>query len=509
MVEKSSATSTVPPAEPGTDVESEPGARTRRAAGNAAALAVAEVVGKGATFVLAIVAARLLTKDDYGAIAFGLSLGTLLTVFASWGFDTIMQQEGSVDVGRLPRLLAETLVWRTFLAVVFAIAGVVIGFGRSSTTAMGAAVAIIVVSCFADTYFDAIRSVATAYRRLGRVSVALVVNRVATAVLGIGLLVLGLGVVAFAAAYFVGSILALAFGWAAVRRLGVRADFADVDRAALWSLFKRSSPMAVSMVISNALFRMDTIIVQAKLGDVAVANYAVAYKLFETGLFVSWSINKAVFPEMCASRDDRPKVRHMAERTIGLLTAVYAPVAAILLIRGGDVIALLFGEQYVESSTQALRLLALAPLAFGLSYVTGSVLIAYERFMPTVWVSLVALCFNVIANLTLVPAHGIAAAAAVNTGSYLIEGILMLCCCVPIVRWIRVERAMAAPAIAALVLSAVCWLWPAPIVLVATVGMVVYAAVWFGLARIVDPPVTEVVTHVSGHMLGRVLRRSA
>lgn len=497
-----------PSAPTATDVAAEPGARTRRAAGNAAALAVAEVVGKGATFVLAIVAARLLTKDDYGAIAYGLSLGTLLTVFASWGFDTIMQQEGSVDVGRLPKLLAETLVWRSILAVLFGTAGVVIGFGRSSTASMGLAVAIIVVSCFADTYFDAIRSVATAYRRLGRVSVALVVNRVATAVLGIGLLAIGLGVVAFAAAYFVGSVLALGFGWAAVRKLGVRADFTDVDRAALWSLFKRSSPMAVSMVISNALFRMDTIIVQAKLGDAAVADYAVAYKLFETGLFVSWSINKAVFPEMCASRDDPPKVRHMAERTIGLLTAVYAPVAVILIVRGGDVIALLFGQQYVESSTPALRLLALAPLAFGLSYVTGSVLIAYERFMPTVWVSLAALCFNVAANLTMVPVHGIAAAAAINTGSYALEGLLMFLCCVPIVRWIRVDRAMAAPVFAAAGLAAVCWLWMGPVLMVAAAGMALYAVVWFCLARTLDPAVAEVVTHVSTHTLARVLRRS-
>lgn len=495
---------TVPTSTPPESAATGDGARTRRAAGNAAALAAAELVGKASTFVLAMVAARLLTKDDYGAIAYGLSLGTLLTVFASWGFDTVMQQEGSVDTDRLPKLLAETLIWRTGLAIVFATGGVVIGFNRSSTPAIGLAVAIIVVSCFADTYFDAIRSVATAYRRLGRVSVALVINRLVTAVLGIGLLVAGFGVVAFAAAYFIGSVAALAFGWLAVRRLGVRADFTAVDHRALWSLFRRSSPLAVSMVISNALFRMDTVIVQAKLGDAAVADYAVAYKLFETGLFVSWSINKAVFPEMCASREQPSKVRHMAERTIGLLTAVYAPVAAVLLVRGDDVIALLFGSQYAGSSTRPLQLLALAPLMFGLSYVSGSVLIAFERYMPTVWASLVALGYNVVANLVLVPTYGIAAAAAVNTTSYAIEALLMLVCCIPLVRVIRVDRAVAAPLAGAVVLGLFCWLWPGPVVLVAAAGCLLYAAVWYGLVRVVDPAVAEVVGHVGGHLWRRL-----
>lgn len=454
-------------------------------------------------------AARLLTKDDFGAIAYGLSLGTLLTVFASWGFDTIMTQEGSVDVGRLPKLLGETLVWRSGLAVVFATGGVIIGFNRASTPTIGLAVAIIVVSCFADTYFDAIRAVATAYRRLGRVSVALVINRVLTAVLGIALLVAGLGVVAFAAAYFVGSVAALLFGWAAVRRLGVRADFGGIDRNVLWSLFKRSSPLAVSMVISNALFRMDTVIVQAKLGDVAVANYAVAYKLFETGLFVSWSINKAVFPEMCASRDDPAKVRHMAERTIGLLTAMYAPVAAILLVRGGDLIALLFGSQYVDTSTRALQLLALSPLMFGLSYVSGSVLIAFEKPMPTVWASLVALGYNVVGNLVLVPVHGINAAAAMNTSSYAIEAALLLVFCIPFVRFIRVDRTMAAPVIGAVLLGLFCWLCPGPVLLVIAVGCLVYGLVWYYLARLIDPAVSEVVAHVIGHTWRRFRKVAA
>lgn len=464
----------------------------RRVATNTGALAVAELLGKVASFVLALVCARMLSKDDFGALAFALSFGTLLTIVPTWGFSAILEQRGTVHPERVNRYLAEILVWQVLMSapiVVLAIAG---GFAWSSAVYLGATLALMVLWAFGDVFFTTLRSAAASRRRLVGVSAALAVQRLLTMVLGVAVLLAGYGVVAVGAAYLIGSLVSLVIAWRATARLGLRPDFRAVHRSGLVRVLKRAAPLALGSIVAMALFRADTIIIKFLLGDAAVADYTVAYRLFETGLFLAWSINASIMPEMSAEVTRPQRVRDLGERAIGALAAVYVPLGALFVVRGHDLIVLLFGEQYAGSdSTRALQLLAFAPLAWGCAFLLVSLLVAFERPLPTLWSSLAALTFNLTANVVLVPRYGIAAAAAVNTVSYVIQAAVLYLCAVPFVGPLRLVRVLTPAAAGAAVFAAICWIWPAHVLVVTAVGLVAFAGVWFTLTHFMDPETAE------------------
>jgi len=478
----------------------------RQAAINTSALAAGELIGKAAMFVLAVMTARYLGKDELGAIAYGLALGAMLAILPEWGFDPIVQQRGALHPARLNRYLAESLVWRTVLAVPVMAVGAVIALGGADSLQLGMAVLIVATSVVSDAYFDALRAAAAARKELVRISVALIVQRLTTVAVAVAALLAGAGVVAVAAAYLLGSLVGLLLSWRAMAHADIHPAFHEVRRSGLVTMFKRSSPVALSAIISVGLFRADTIIIEASQGMGVVAEYAVAYKLFETCLFLSWAVSKSVFSYMSEAIGDRPRVRRFAEQSLAVLSAAYLPLGTVMLLRASEIIGLVFGQQYVATSSAVLQLLALSPAAFAVGYILIGVLISQEHTMPTMWAALAATLFNVALNLALIPRLGPPAAAAVNTASYLIEALILYVCCVKVVGWVRLDRILAAPLTGSIALGALLVAWHGPLLVVTAAGTLVYAAVWFGVAKLADPVSAHSVVNVAGRAARHLTR---
>src|SRR5687768_1247644 len=182
-----------------------PGPATRRAAGNAAAVAAAQVAGKVATLAYTIAAARTLGQAEFGAFSYAISLSLLVATLPAWGFDALLVQRGSREPGKLPRLLSETLVWRTAIAVPVFAAAAIAGFAVRPDTDSAVALLLVLLACAIDVYADAGHAAAAAVQNQKGTSAWLVVQRFVTAGLAVGALAAGLGLVGLTAAYLAGT----------------------------------------------------------------------------------------------------------------------------------------------------------------------------------------------------------------------------------------------------------------------------------------------------------------
>lgn len=478
----------------------EAGPRTVVAARNAAVRGVAELLGKVATLVLMVVAARSLGEEGFGVFSFALALALLLASVPAGGFTTVLVQRASGDLTALPRLMTRCLTLTTLIALpVFGLVGGAAAVARP-TREGGIAVGLLIVAVLLELWGDVLRAGAQALQRQAGVSAALVVQRVVTTSVVCVLLALGGGVVALCGGYLLGSALGLVAFATAAHRAGVRLDRARPRRSELAELARSSFAIGVDSIVSMALFRLDAVLLGLFAGDRAVGHYSAAYRFLETVLFLTWVVNSAVFPAVSA--DPEPwRVRRSVETGLAAIGTVYVPFGVVLLLRPDDLLRLLYTEAFVTDGELVLQLLAGAPLVFALGYLCSYALLARERRGRVLAASCIAAGVNIAANLALIPVFGAAGAAVATTGSYLLEAVVL-------VVWLRREvglapgevlRPLLVPVLASVPLAGVL-LSGLPLLLALPVAGVAYAVAWVALASRLAP---EPVALLRGLLPGR------
>ena len=467
------------------------GAVTHRAARSAAVRGAAEVLGKVATLAWTVVAARALSVADFGAVSYALGVMLLASSLASWGFDTRLVLQGSREPTSLGAAYGGALTWKTALGLPALAVGLVAAVATRASTEAWVVLLLVSLAGLPELWSHSARSVASARQQPGGIALALVAQRVATAVAVIGALVADAGAVGVAAGYLVGTLLGWAAHHVAVRRLGVRVGRRDLTPEVLRSAASGTLAVGASTLVLSLLFRVDVLLLEAFRGDEAVAVYSVAYRLLETVLFVTWAINQAVLPVMAHASAERRRAG--LERAIAVAAAVYLPFLVVCLVEAEAALTLLFGERYGADAAPVLVWLAPAPLLLAAAAFGGSVLLAEGRRAVVLVAAVVALAANVGLNLALIPSLGGTGAAVATSVSYAIQVGVVL---VATSRSTGPPRLLVPllPSVAASALLGLALLpLRAPVLIELAVGAVVYVAAWSWVAGRAAPEQREVV----------------
>ncbi len=472
-----------------------------RAARNAAFVMIAETAAKVTTFAWTVVAARELTRGQFGSFNFALSLALILASIAEWGFDPVMVQRVARDPSAKERHFANTVGWEGAIAsVLFGAAAIAGGLASSGTTRI--VLLLVLLAAYLDVFSDTIRALGTAVQRQGVTSIALVIQRIATVGVAVPVLLLGGGLEGFAIAFLGGYAVGFAAHLYALGRLGVRFRFGFIQRDGMRTFARGTTAIGLSGLVLAALFRIDALILAALKGEAALGAYSVAYRLFETSLFVAFAVNSALFPLMAERGDHPDKVRGVMEKALGSILFLYLPYTVVCLLEAEQILDLLFGNRYATISAGSLRWLAAAPLVYAVSFIAGSALTAVRRTGGMLVAAIVATVANIGLNFALIPMVGIEGAAIATTASYLVEGLVLL--------WYfrraggshpDVVTVALPPVGGALVFAAVLALAPVPTAVALTAGLVLYVATWWAVARRFTPDQLEFVRQLARRVL--------
>ena len=215
---------------------------TRTIARNTIVQAAADILGKVATLAFYVVMARELGESGFGDFTLALSLALVLTVFAEFGTDEILTRTVAVERGTARQLLTDALLVKLAFGFAGVIGAVVVAFVGGYTAEVRAAVAILAVAAVVELLAKSFYATFQALDDMRPVAMSFIVQRYVTAAVGIVAMLAGAGVVAVAAVYLGGALLALAYG--AWRLVAARAaELAPVvgAGAALWCERRRRS----------------------------------------------------------------------------------------------------------------------------------------------------------------------------------------------------------------------------------------------------------------------------
>lgn len=383
-------------------------------------LLFAQVITRGIGFFYIIYLARTLGVLDFGLLTVALAYFSIISSFADFGFNRFLIREVAKDRSKTTELLWNIILLRlTFTSVLFA------GFSavlylldpdkmRVSLTLL--AVMAILPQVIAFT-FDA---VFVAIQKLQFSAIALFISSLATALAGLYLVGSGFGPLGAVSALIVGQVIYAAvlifFLYRHEKLVLPVIKLASIKEAVLGSL-----PYGLLAVLGLLYFRIDAILLSYIRGGFETGIYGAAYKFLEAVTFIPSAFSMALFPVLARSHESSMKdVKKIYFKSFKIMLGLGVVVLAGYILILPVVIQILL-PSYLPSIA-AIKILSLAIPFMFIHVPAVVVLLSTDKYLKQVLsLSVLALTFNLVANLIFIPKFGLLAASWVTVASEILS----------------------------------------------------------------------------------------
>lgn len=464
------------------DTELVPGQRSAGYRSRTALLfAVSEIVGKLASFGMFAVASRILGPVGFGQYSWAMALGAIVASFGMFGFDMALIQLGERYRTRVADFLTSSLVIRILIGVVGV--GVVAVMPLTNPEARPLVI-VMTIALSIDNLSTAMRASASTVDRQRGPAVVIIVQRVVTAVASVSMLLLGYGVLAMGVAFLFGTALGAAILLVLMYRIGVRPGPRRLHRDATVMLLRKSVLPGLANTMNMLTTRIDLIALERRNDPDAVGYFAAGFKLVETSLFVSDSLIRSAVPELLYAKDSK-RVGEVVRTVLATDAVFYFPIALALALRGGDIMGLVFGSEFVAGGPAAAAL-SIGLLAWiAMSTFTTSLLVRHHS-RDVAAAAAVALVVKFIIVWPLVDRYGAVGAGISVSIAFTVQALTLF--------WRLTAHGCRPhmgtsllPALGACVVMAPAAWFPGSIWLAMALSVPVYLGAWLLLARWLDP----------------------
>ena len=394
----------------------------RSFAGNALWLLIAEATGKVASFVFVVVVARNLGAGDYGAFAFAIAFMAPFYRLSSWGVDSVTISEVAKDHAEAVRILPAGLAVRSALGLL----ALLVALGIAPLFVDGrplAALAVLGVALLLDEISQYLSAVFRAFERMEFHAIVVFTNRVLSVLLALAIFAAGGKLLAVCIAYLAGSFGAMVFGFFFLARFLPDGMRWRPDRTTLRHMLKTGAPLGIAGAVNMLAFRADTVILQAVKGTVAVAQYSVAYRFFDSLAFVAYNLGDTAMPRIARTGKGRDAGRTFM-LTAAAILAFYLPLAVAYVFAGRWIVVTLFSDAYAEAAP-ALMWLGAAAALYGIAFLARVSCISLGRRREITWIAVIALAANLSINAFTIPRWSGTGAAAATFFTEVVEAILL------------------------------------------------------------------------------------
>ena len=170
-------------------------------------------------------------------------------------------------------------------------------------------------------------------------------------------------------------------------------------------------PFAVGGLLSTLYYSVDMIMLTPMVGDYATGIYNATYRLLSVLTLFYGVYTAVIFPVMSRMfKNDKKILSVTFEKSTKYLMIVIIPIAVATQFYSSDIIVLFFGKQYAAASTPlSILIWTICLVFFGASIAT--VLNASFKEMVVTKLNFIAVIFNVVLNLFMIPKYSYNGAA--------------------------------------------------------------------------------------------------
>jgi O-antigen/teichoic acid export membrane protein len=402
------------------------------------------LLGRGLSLALnmliQVLIVRALSKGEYGAFTYALSLVVFWQAIVMFGLDRA--------IGRFVPIYHEEEAYDKIFGVILMALGVVVGLGAALVVFGWTLRGFLGGSLIDDPQAVTLVAILMALACFGALDSLLlgllgVFGRpraifFRTYVLAPGLrlavvavvLLSGSGVVYLAAGYVAAAALGIAiYFWVLFRVLAAEGLLGRFGPRRLTfpvrEVFSLTLPLLTTDLLYVAMLSSDAIILGHYHGAVAVGEFRViqpAAALNELVL-ASFTVLYTPLAARLFARRDGDAIRTLYWRTAVWIATISFPIFALTLTAAGPVTTLLYGDRYAASAT-FLSILAVGYYFQAALGFNGTTLMVFGKTRYITVLNVAAMGINLALNLVLIPRYGALGAAVGTTGTFVAHNLL-------------------------------------------------------------------------------------
>lgn len=363
----------------------------RRILVNTATLGSGEIAGQLANFILVVSFARSFGSGALGHYSVSMAVGAIAGLFVSMGTNGFLIREISRDPAASRVFLGTLLPAQLALAAVAWLSASVV-----SMLLIGDphAAAVVMATCGYQILCCLAALLLTPFQATERMLVSVTGwggHRLLAMTLGLAAIGLGAGAGTVTLALVIGALALIVYAWIEGSRRFGRPALRFAPEEAL-KLFRVASPFFGLAALGVLYARGGMIILGALATPHAVGLYAVADRFMVAGGLAPTMFNAAVYPALSrVAHTSLADAKALAVRCLRLMLVGTLPLAAMLSIFSIDIVRLVFGPQYQDSS-RVLQVLAWTLPIRGAQWLLASQLAAMDLQAALARSRLVGLC---------------------------------------------------------------------------------------------------------------------
>jgi len=386
---------------------------------NFAVLTGAHILAKFIGLGLFVCLARYLGAVNLGKYSFAVAFTGMFVVLADLGTNVLIVREVARHREEATKYLNNIIVLKVILLLlVYLLIFMVVSIVPIPVITQRLVYLIglyLLFTSLAETGYSFFR----AYEKMEYEAFNLVFCRLVALLLVVFVLVRGYGIIEVGWTFLVVGILnILIVSYLLVTHIG--RPMLEIDLNFISTLIKAAIPIGVISFLCTIYFHVDSVMLEVMKGEAVVGWYNAAYRLMESLTFIPAMLAAALFPVFSRYYPNESKsLINISEKAIKFLIIVILPICFGATFLARKLIFMVYTPDF-KNSILALQILIWALLLISLSYILGHLLIAMNRQVLAMHITIGALILNVGLNLLLIPKFSLVGSAVATVISEIV-----------------------------------------------------------------------------------------
>lgn len=424
----------------------------QRVAKNTGIVIIGNVISRLISLVVIIYLARYLGIVGFGKFTFVFAYLAFFMLLPDLGLQNILVREISRNPSKAPNVIGNSYIIRLILSIIAIVLSMItitfVSYPEDTKTYVYIAAFTLLFQSFSNLH----SSLFIANLRMEYDVYAKLVFRILSACLILRVIFLHGTLAQIMAIMVFSEVIRMLISYMFSRKF-VKPRF-EIDLG-LWKyLIKESLPLALSAAIWTLYHYIDIVMLSPMSGDDAVGIYSAAHKLVEPFSLIPMAVMVSLFPIMSKSFKKSEDIILKSYRlSIKYLLIIALPVAIGVIILADRIILLIYGTNFVNSTT-VLRILIIAIVFTFMYFVLLNILISIDKQKLNTLSSGMGAIANVILNFMLIPILSYNGAAIATLATYTVLFIASFYFVSKHLQTIPIHKILIKPVISGLIMGA-------------------------------------------------------
>lgn len=385
--------------------------------------AVSEVVSLACGLAVVAVLSRHLDVAGFGAFNYAFAFTYLFLSLNDFGVNTIVIREISQAPETAGRIIGAAVALRLIIACATLVTAWMVIWLWPMDASLRAPLALFAL-ILPLTALNVPGLIFQTSMRFDLSAVATIILRVSGLAFVLAVVAAGLGVTPILGALLVSEVVGLLVVYRLARPLVTFRVHADVVQ---WGrLLRSAAPLAVAMLLTAVVNRIDFVMLERMVSLEAVGLYSAAYRITNMLEKFPLFVMVTLFPIMSRlAAADPARLRDVYRKAVARLVLLGLPLGTAVTLTAPRLLALVFGDEYSVAGG-ALQFLVWSTVCLYVALVGGNLLISVGRERDSLLALVAGAAVNVGLNFLLIPRRGIEGAAIATAVSFAVILILTL-----------------------------------------------------------------------------------